>query len=77
MNKRISKLVLTAILAILFATSLFAATEPAVVRLHGYIPPTTTFTANADGFEVVSNSRNFTYSVIEKDNSKLLLVVAQ
>jgi hypothetical protein len=77
MLKKLSSLALTVILMTMFATSLFATPEPVVVRLHGYIPETTTFKATDSGIEVISNANNFTYSVVEGTNSSSFLIFAK
>lgn len=77
MIKKLAKLTMTVLLMTLFATSLFATPEPVVVKLHGYIPETTTFKATESGFEVISNANNFTYSVIQANGTSSLFIVAK
>ncbi|AEV28920.1 hypothetical protein SpiGrapes_1097 [Sphaerochaeta pleomorpha str. Grapes] len=77
MVKKLASLLLIALLMAIFATSLFATPEPVVVRLHGYIPETTTFKTTDSGFEVISNANNFTYSVIQGNGTSSLFIVAK
>ncbi|MBI9095723.1 MAG: hypothetical protein JEY71_12675 [Sphaerochaeta sp.] len=77
MKKLAKTLAITLLLAIA-ASSLFAATgnETAVLRLTAYIPEKTTFQTFDDEFVVDSNAFNFTYSVQQWANTKMLYVVA-
>ena len=77
MMKKLASLAMTVILMTMFATSLFATPEPVVVKLHGYIPETTTFKATESGVEVISNANNFTYSVIQGNGTSSLFIVAK
>ncbi len=77
MNKLAKTLLVTIILAIA-ATSLFAAkgNETAVLRLKAYIAEKTTFNTLDDEFVVASNAHNFSYSVQQWADTKMLIVVA-
>jgi len=77
MKKLAKTLAITLLLAIA-ATSLFAANgnETAVLRLTAYIPEKTTFQTFDDEFIVDSNVYNFSYSVQQLANTKMLYVVA-
>ncbi|MDT4762059.1 hypothetical protein [Sphaerochaeta sp. PS] len=70
---------LTIIILLAVATSsLFSANanNTAVLRLTAYIAEKTTITANDDGFIITSNTDNFSYSVQENANARMLFVVA-
>ncbi|MCK9548919.1 MAG: hypothetical protein M0Q37_10455 [Sphaerochaeta sp.] len=70
----------TLITLLVTTLSLFSAPigESVVLRLVGYIPERTTFTATEDGFFLVeSNAHTFTYTVEESPTTRTLLVVAR
>ncbi len=77
MKKTAKTLLVTVILAIA-ATSLFAANgnETAVLRLTAYIAEKTTFSTLDDEFVVASNAHNFSYSVQQWADTKMLMIVA-
>jgi hypothetical protein len=74
MLKKLTTLILLSM--IITTTSLLATPGPAVAKLHGYIPETTTFSQTSTGFEVISNAYNFSYSVLEQTDTKVLFVTA-
>ena len=76
--KKLAKTLAITLLLALAATSLFAANgnETAVLRLTAYIPEKTTFQTFDDEFIVDSNVYNFSYSVQQLANTKMLYVVA-
>ena len=76
--KKLAKTLAVIVLLAIVATSLFAANgnETAVLRLTAYVPEKTTFNTFDDEFIVASNAYNFSYTVQQSSNSKMLLVVA-
>ena len=76
--KKLAKTLAVIVLLAIVATSLFAANgnETAVLRLTAYVPEKTTFNTFDDEFIVASNAYNFSYSVQQSSNTKMLLVVA-
>ncbi|MBI9094439.1 MAG: hypothetical protein JEY71_06120 [Sphaerochaeta sp.] len=76
--KKLAKTLAITLLLVIAATSLFAANanETAVLRLTAYIPEKTTFQTFDNEFVVDSNAYNFTYSVQQWANTKMLFIVA-
>ncbi|MGB4407078.1 MAG: hypothetical protein WBI82_09500 [Sphaerochaeta sp.] len=76
--KKLAKTLAITLLLVIAATSLFAANknETAVLRLTAYIPEKTTFQTFDDEFIVNSNAYNFSYSVQQLANTRMLYVVA-
>ncbi len=76
--KKLAKHLAITLLLVIAATSLFAANknETAVLRLTAYIHEKTTFQTFDDGFVVDSNAYNFSYSVQQLANTRMLFVVA-
>ncbi len=76
--KKFAKTLFMTILLSLAATSLFAISgnETAVIRLTAYVPEKSTFTIGDDDCIVASNAHNFSYSVQQWANTKMLYVVA-
>ena len=76
--KKLARTLAITLLLVVAATSLFAANgnETAVLRLTAYIAEKTTFQTFNDEFVVDSNAYNFSYSVQEWANTKMLFVVA-
>ncbi|MDT4762745.1 hypothetical protein [Sphaerochaeta sp. PS] len=70
---------LTVIILMAVATSsLFSANvySTAVLRLSAYIADRTTITDTYDGFIISSNTDNFSYSVQEKAEERMLFILA-
>jgi hypothetical protein len=76
MLKKLTTLTLALIFLVIGSTSLLATPGPVVANLHGYIPETTTFSQTSTGFDVVSNAYNFSYSVLDQTDTKVLFVTA-
>ncbi|MGE4584355.1 MAG: hypothetical protein AB7C91_06880 [Sphaerochaeta sp.] len=76
--KKFRAIILMVVLATCLSSFVAAAgiNDTVVLRLHAYVPEKTTFSAEEDGFSVVSNAYNFSYSVFEQGLNRTLYVVA-